>query len=143
MLECVARAPGWRDGMNFLHGTGHGIGAYLNVHEGPAGIGGGATDIGQVSEARRRMYLYPIEAGHYLSDEPGFYLEGKFGIRIEAGCRRGSGPRLGCPSLSTGWAELGGPHRRRAAYPLRLGRAMPPPTPTPPHTQAAVASRWA
>jgi len=84
MLECLARAPGWRDGMNFLHGTGHGIGAYLNVHEGPAGIGGGATDIGQVSEARRRMYLYPIETGHYLSDEPGFYLEGKFGIRIEA-----------------------------------------------------------
>lgn len=84
MLETLARAPLWRDGMNFLHGTGHGMGAYLNVHEGPAGIGGGATHIEQVSEARRRMYLHPIEEGQYVSDEPGFYLEGAFGIRLEA-----------------------------------------------------------
>ena len=50
------------------------MGAYLNVHEGPAGIGGGAAHISQVNEARRRMYLHPIEEGFYLSDEPGVYL---------------------------------------------------------------------
>ena len=38
MLEMLSRAPLWQDGLNFLHGTGHGMGAYLNVHEGPAGI---------------------------------------------------------------------------------------------------------
>ena len=84
MLEMLSRAPLWQDGLNFLHGTGHGMGAYLNVHEGPAGIGGGAAHISQVNEARRRMYLHPIEEGFYLSDEPGFYREGAFGIRIEA-----------------------------------------------------------
>ena len=84
MLEMLSRAPLWQDGLNFLHGTGHGMGAYLNVHEGPAGIGGGAAHISQVNEARRRMYLHPIEAGFYLSDEPGFYREGAFGIRIES-----------------------------------------------------------
>ena len=84
MLEMLSRAPLWQDGLNFLHGTGHGMGAYLNVHEGPAGIGGGAAHISQVNEARRRMYLHPIEEGFYLSDEPGFYREGAFGIRIES-----------------------------------------------------------
>lgn len=84
MLEMLSREPLWQDGLNFLHGTGHGMGAYLNVHEGPAGIGGGAAHISQVNEARRRMYLHPIEEGFYLSDEPGFYSEGAFGIRIEA-----------------------------------------------------------
>jgi len=84
MLEMLSRAPLWQDGLNFLHGTGHGMGAYLNVHEGPAGIGGGAAHISQCSEARRRMYLHPIEEGFYLSDEPGFYREGAFGIRIES-----------------------------------------------------------
>ena len=111
MLEMLSRAPLWRDGMNFLHGTGHGIGAYLNVHEGPAGIGGGAAHIEQVSEARRRMYLMPIEEGWYLSDEPGFYLE----VRRPARCPRGR-RWARCSSTARRWrcraAATGGCRRR-------------------------------
>jgi len=89
MLEMLARGPLWKDGMNFLHGTGHGIGAFLNVHEGPFGVGGGAVHASKIVESARmrRMYLAPIEEGYSLSDEPGFYTkEGEvhFGIRIEA-----------------------------------------------------------
>jgi len=89
MLEMLARAPLWKDGMNFLHGTGHGIGAFLNVHEGPFGVGGGAVHASKIvkSARMRRMYLAPIEEGYSLSDEPGFYYEKGdhgFGIRIEA-----------------------------------------------------------
>ena len=78
MLEMLARAPLWRDGLNYLHGTGHGMGAFLNVHEGPFGVGGGAIDGHKIAANanRRRMYLYPIEAGFHLSDEPGFYRDG-------------------------------------------------------------------
>ena len=87
MLETLARAPVWKDGMNFLHGTGHGIGAFLNVHEGPFGVGGGAVHASKIVESARmrRMYLAPIEEGYSLSDEPGFYdPKMGFGIRIEA-----------------------------------------------------------
>mmetsp|Transcript_13516 Transcript_13516/g.22477 ORF Transcript_13516/g.22477 Transcript_13516/m.22477 type:complete len:703 (+) Transcript_13516:98-2206(+) len=88
MLEMLARGPLWKDGMNFLHGTGHGIGAFLNVHEGPFSVGGGAVHASKIVESARmrRMYLAPIEEGYHLSDEPGFYKEGDhgFGIRIEA-----------------------------------------------------------
>ena len=51
--------------MNFLHGTGHGIGAFLNVHEGPFGVGGGAVHASKIVEsaAMRRKYLAPIEEG--------------------------------------------------------------------------------
>ena len=86
MLEMLSRGPLWRDGLNYLHGTGHGIGAYLNVHEGPFGVGGGAVRAERVagSARMRRVYLAPIEAGYYLSDEPGFYRDGAFGIRIES-----------------------------------------------------------
>jgi len=65
MLEMLARAPLWKDGMNFLHGTGHGIGAFLNVHEGPFGVGGGAVHASKIvkSARMRRMYLAPIEEG--------------------------------------------------------------------------------
>ena len=86
MLEMCARGPLWRDGLNYLHGTGHGIGAYLNVHEGPFGVGGGAIAADKLMEsaARMRMYMCPIDEGFYLSDEPGFYLEGAFGIRLES-----------------------------------------------------------
>lgn len=81
MLDTLARAPLWSDGMNFLHGTGHGMGSYLNVHEGPLGIGGGAVHGSAIvaSDAMRARYLEPIEEGMYVSDEPGFYRDGAFG----------------------------------------------------------------
>eukprot|EP00966_Prymnesium_polylepis_P022934 527380-Prymnesium_polylepis.1 len=61
----LARGPLWQDGMNYLHGTGHGIGAFLNVHEGPFGLGGGAVHASKIvdSARMRRMYLAPIEEG--------------------------------------------------------------------------------
>ena len=86
MLDCLARAPLWKDAMDYLYGTGHG--AYLNVHEGPFGVGGGATHAEKLQGSERlRMYTHGIEEGYHLSDEPGFYLdgvEGAFGIRLEA-----------------------------------------------------------
>jgi len=59
---------------------------YLNVHEGPMGIGGGTVsgDKIKANERMKRMWLAPIEEGMYLSDEPGFYKPGEFGIRIES-----------------------------------------------------------
>jgi Xaa-Pro aminopeptidase len=69
-LDSFARRALWQAGLDYDHGTGHGVGAYLSVHEGPAGI----------SRAARPV---PIEAGMILSDEPGFYLPGAYGIRLE------------------------------------------------------------
>jgi Xaa-Pro aminopeptidase len=68
-LDALARFPLWTAGMDYDHGTGHGVGAYLSVHEGPAGLS--------------RRYDIPLEAGMILSNEPGYYREGAFGIRIE------------------------------------------------------------
>jgi Xaa-Pro aminopeptidase len=68
-LDPLARQALWREGKDFAHGTGHGIGAYLNVHEGPQSI------------SKRGME--PLIAGMIISNEPGFYVEGKYGIRIE------------------------------------------------------------
>lgn len=86
MFDALARAPLWRDGLNYLHGTGHGMGSYLNVHEGPFGVGGGAVAADkQFASARAKlMYLHEIRRGHYVSDEPGFYKDGAFGFRIES-----------------------------------------------------------
>jgi Xaa-Pro aminopeptidase len=69
-LDSFARAALWRHGLDFDHGTGHGIGAYLCVHEGPQRISktGGGT---------------PLEPGMIISNEPGYYKEGQYGIRIE------------------------------------------------------------
>lgn len=69
-LDAIARQPLWQHGLNFLHGTGHGVGSYLNVHEGPHQI---------------RMEWKPakLRAGMTVTDEPGIYLEGRFGVRIE------------------------------------------------------------
>ena len=69
-LDTLARAPIWRAGLEFDHGTGHGVGSYLGVHEGPQGI----------SKAQREVALEP---GMVLSNEPGYYKRGEYGIRIE------------------------------------------------------------
>ncbi|MBO4658760.1 MAG: aminopeptidase P family protein [Prevotella sp.] len=69
-LDAVARSPLWEEGLNFMHGTGHGVGAYLNVHEGPHQI-------------RMEWKAAPMRAGMTVTDEPGIYVEGKFGVRIE------------------------------------------------------------
>ena len=69
-LDAIARRPLWQEGLNFLHGTGHGVGAYLNVHEGPHQI-------------RMEYRGAPLRAGMTVTDEPGIYLEGRFGVRIE------------------------------------------------------------
>lgn len=69
-LDATARLPLWREGMNYLHGTGHGVGAYLNVHEGP-------------HQVRMQWRPAPFHAGMTVTDEPGLYIEDLFGIRIE------------------------------------------------------------
>ncbi|KAG9232756.1 putative Xaa-pro aminopeptidase P [Amylocarpus encephaloides] len=71
-LDTLARQFLWEEGLDYRHGTGHGVGSYLNVHEGPIGIG---TRI-QYSEV-------PLAAGNVISNEPGYYEDGNFGIRIE------------------------------------------------------------
>jgi len=71
-LDTLARQFLWEEGLDYRHGTGHGVGSYLNVHEGPIGIG---TRI-QYSEV-------PLALGNVISDEPGYYEDGAFGIRIE------------------------------------------------------------
>ena len=74
-LDALARRPLWEVGLDYAHGTGHGVGAYLSVHEGPARIaqpfypGGGPAE--------------PLRAGMILSNEPGYYKAGEYGIRIE------------------------------------------------------------
>lgn len=74
-LDAFARAPLWRYGINFNHGTGHGIGYILNVHEGPQGI--------RYREGRFRRDPYFVP-GMITSDEPGIYREGEYGIRTES-----------------------------------------------------------
>ena len=69
-LDALARECMWREGLNFLHGTGHGVGSYLNVHEGP-------------HQVRMEYMPAPLRAGMTVTDEPGLYLAGKFGVRIE------------------------------------------------------------
>ncbi|MET3118067.1 Xaa-Pro aminopeptidase [Undibacterium sp. GrIS 1.8] len=72
MLDALARAPIWAEGINYGHGTGHGVGYFLNVHEGPQSISGA------IPEAHNAM-----EAGMITSNEPGIYRPGKWGVRIE------------------------------------------------------------
>ncbi|WP_102108267.1 aminopeptidase P family protein [Oceaniglobus roseus] len=68
-LDALARFPLWTAGLDYDHGTGHGVGVYLSVHEGPQRIS--------------RISDVPLEPGMILSNEPGYYREGAFGIRIE------------------------------------------------------------
>jgi Xaa-Pro aminopeptidase len=72
-INTIARAPLWEVGMDFGHGTGHGVGCYLCVHEGPQRIGFGASGV-------------PLKPGMVVSNEPGLYFSQKYGIRIENLC---------------------------------------------------------
>lgn len=76
-LDVLARGPLWERAMDFNHGTGHGVGYLLNVHEGPQNINWRMRANG------RRGNTTPLEEGMLTSDEPGLYLEGKYGIRTE------------------------------------------------------------
>ena len=69
-VDALAREPLWREGLNYLHGTGHGVGSFLNVHEGPHQI-------------RMEWKPAPLLAGMTVTDEPGVYIEGRFGVRTE------------------------------------------------------------
>ena len=72
-LDILARQAMWREGLNYLHGTGHGVGSYLNVHEGP-------------HQFRMEWKPAPLKAGMTVTIEPGIYLAGKFGVRTENTC---------------------------------------------------------
>ena len=69
-LDSLARQFLWQVGCDYDHGTGHGVGSYLSVHEGPQGISKRASDVS-------------LKPGMILSNEPGYYKEGEYGIRIE------------------------------------------------------------
>ena len=81
-LDVLAREPLWEEGMDYNHGTGHGVGFILGVHEGPQRIHW------RISENTQSI---PLEEGMVISNEPGIYLEGRFGIRHEnlVLCRKG------------------------------------------------------
>ncbi|KAF2894516.1 hypothetical protein ILUMI_11644 [Ignelater luminosus] len=74
LIDVMARAPLWEIGYDYPHGTGHGIGAFRNVHESPVDV-----------RYKSRKYVKPqlLEPGYFLSGEPGFYIGGQFGIRLE------------------------------------------------------------
>ncbi len=94
-LDALARQYLWSIGLDFDHGTGHGVGSYLNVHEGPQRIAKGSLGV-------------PLEAGMILSNEPGFYKTGAYGIRIEnlvvvtelAGQGAGDKPLMGFETIT-------------------------------------------
>ncbi|CAD6256859.1 unnamed protein product [Miscanthus lutarioriparius] len=71
-LDILSRAPLWREGLDYRHGTGHGIGSYLNVHEGP-----------HLISFRPSARNVPLQASMTVTDEPGYYEDGSFGIRLE------------------------------------------------------------
>ena len=72
-FDILARQPFWERGLNYNHGTGHGVGYLLNIHEGPATL----------NWAIRNGVIQALEPGMILTDEPGFYAEGSHGIRLE------------------------------------------------------------
>ena len=80
-LDPLARFPLWVEGMDFDHGTGHGVGVFLSVHEGPQRLS--------------RLSEVPLEPGMMLSNEPGYYREGAFGIRLENLILVAEAPALG------------------------------------------------
>ena len=100
-IDAFARAALWRHGLDFDHGTGHGVGSYLCVHEGPARI----SKLGTV----------PLKPGMILSNEPGYYKPDAYGIRIEnlvAVEQRGRSPRAATASC---WASAPSPCARSTA----------------------------
>jgi len=72
-LDILARKPLWDNGMNYLHGTGHGVGFFLNVHEGPQGFAAGNSS----------RAICKFQPGMITSNEPGYYVDNDYGIRIE------------------------------------------------------------
>jgi Xaa-Pro aminopeptidase len=70
-IDVLARAPLWEQGLDYDHGTGHGVGSFLAVHEGPQGISRASQNV-------------PLQPGMLVSNEPGFYKDGAYGIRIES-----------------------------------------------------------
>jgi Xaa-Pro aminopeptidase len=72
-LDIIARKPFWDRNLNFNHGTGHGVGYLLNIHEGPTGF----------RWTYRAHEIHPFEAGMVITDEPGIYIEGSHGVRLE------------------------------------------------------------
>ena len=72
-LDMLARKPFWDRNMNFNHGTGHGVGYLLNIHEGPSGF----------RWQYRAHEIQPLEEGMVITDEPGVYIEGSHGVRLE------------------------------------------------------------
>jgi Xaa-Pro aminopeptidase len=92
-LDAITRAPLWCAGEDYIHGTGHGVGSWLNVHEGPMGIG---------LPGRGASSATALEAGQVLSIEPGLYKEGWGGVRIENlyQVRSGGQDQLGRETLS-------------------------------------------
>ncbi len=101
-LDAITRQPLWNAGLDFAHGTGHGVGCCLSVHEGPANI----SPRGQVK----------IEAGMVLSNEPGYYRDGVFGIRLE-------NLLLVIPADNMGEGSLGFEHLTLVPFDRRLTRA--------------------
>lgn len=73
VLDILARKPFWDRDLNFNHGTGHGVGYLLNIHEAPTGF----------RWLFREHEIHPLEAGMILTDEPGIYFEGEYGVRLE------------------------------------------------------------
>ena len=99
-LEVLARQYLWMAGRDYSHGTGHGVGCYLGVHEGPVGIS--------------RRNKTPLRPGMVLSNEPGYYREGRYGIRIESlftvveivGASEGGGRTFGFDALTLAPLDL-------------------------------------
>ena len=89
MLDSLARMPLWRHGLDYNHGTGHGVGYFLNVHEGPQSI----------AVRSRTQPDMAMRAGMVTSNEPGLYRDGQWGIRIE-------NLVLAVPAQSTGFGEF-------------------------------------
>lgn len=94
-LDTVARMAMWREGYDFGHGTGHGVGHVLGVHEGPC----------QIRKNKRDCTLLPFQAGQTITNEPGIYIEGRFGVRIENVLLSREGSESSGGSKGSKWLE--------------------------------------